>query len=74
MGGIPAFLVYQHIHDWFQGNLVHIDLDFNLDEVPHNDFETRLNGMLDIFEGRLQQYVNFYLNFFDTDLLHLGHL
>jgi hypothetical protein len=71
MGSIPSFLVYQHLYDWFQGNIVHVDLDFNLDDVPHNDFETRLNGMLDTFEGRLQEYVNFYLNFFDTGLLRL---
>ena len=27
-----------------------------------------------VFEGCLQQYVNFYLNFVDTDLLCLGGL
>ena len=71
MGSKPSFLVYEHLHDWLQGNLVHIDLDFHFDEVPHNDFETRFNGMLDTLEGHLREYVNFHLNFFDTDLLYL---
>lgn len=41
---------------------MHIDMDFNLDDVPHNDFQSRLDLMLDAFEmGELQQYVHFRL-------------
>lgn len=63
MSGVPSFLAYQHLRDWLQGNIVHVDLDFNLDDVPHNDFEMRLNAMLHTFEHDLQEYVNFGLNF-----------
>ncbi|KIM40990.1 hypothetical protein M413DRAFT_28089 [Hebeloma cylindrosporum] len=50
MSDIPSLLTYHHIRDWLRGNVVHIDLDFNFDDVPHNDFETRLNNMLDAFD------------------------
>lgn len=62
MDDTPSLLTYYHLQPWLQGNLVHIDMDFNLDDVPHNDFQSRLDLMLDAFEmGELQQYVHFRL-------------
>lgn len=52
----PSFLLYQHLHPWLQGNLVHVNIDFNLTEVPHNDFAIRFDAMLESFEsGQFQE-------------------
>lgn len=41
---------------WLQGNLVHVDLEFNFDQTD-NDFYHRFDMMLDKFEHRdLQEY------------------
>ena len=62
MADIPSHMVYHHLHSWLGGNIVHIDMDFNLDDIPRNDFGTRLSNMLDRLEtGDLQRYVNFCL-------------
>jgi hypothetical protein len=56
MDDTPSLNMYHHLKPWLQGNLVHIDMDFNFSEVPHNDFEFRLGLMLDTFEtGDLQE-------------------
>lgn len=58
MDDTPSLLTYYHLQPWLQGNLAHIDIDFNFDDVPHNNFQARLELMLDAFEtGDLQQYV-----------------
>jgi hypothetical protein len=50
MTDTPACLTYHHLQPWLQGNIVHIDLDFNMTDVPHNDWAIRLASMLDSFE------------------------
>lgn len=56
MDDTPSLITYCHLHPWLQGNVVHIDMDFNFDDVPHNDFESRLDLMLNAFEtGHLQE-------------------
>jgi len=58
MSNVPSHLIYYHLHDWLQGNIMHISLDFNFDDVPWNDFETRFNSVLDKFEQvEFQKYV-----------------
>jgi hypothetical protein len=52
MNDVTSLLAYHHLHDWLQGNVVHVSLDFHLDDVPHNDFESRMDGMLAVFERR----------------------
>jgi hypothetical protein len=38
------------------GNIVHIDIDFNLTNVPPSDFVDRLDRMLESFEtGKFQE-------------------
>jgi len=74
MDDVSSLIAYHHIYPWLHGNAVHISLDFNFNDVPQNDFETRLDNMLDVFEhGHLQEYVNFrcsrYLS--DTHTLFL---
>lgn len=56
MTDIPGFIAYHHIHPWLHGNAIHIDLDFNFDDIPKNDFASRLGTMLDSFEcGHLKE-------------------
>ena len=51
-----SYIVYHHLHPWLRGNIVHIDIDFNLTDVPHNDFGVRLDRMLESFEtGKFQE-------------------
>ena len=52
MDDTPSLNTYYHLHPWLQGNLIHIDMDFNFDDVPHNlnDFVSQLGLMLDAFE------------------------
>ena len=50
MTDTPAHLTYTHLQPWLQGNTVHIDLDFNMTDVPHNDWAIRLDSMLNLFE------------------------
>jgi hypothetical protein len=58
MNDTPAYLTYHHLQPWLQGNIVHVDLDFNMTDVPHNDWAIRLNSMLDYFEtGEFKEYV-----------------
>jgi len=47
---MPSLLTYHHLHSWLQGNLVHINMDFNFNGVSYNDFESRLDSMLNEFE------------------------
>ena len=60
MNDIPSLLAYYHLYDWLHGNNVHVSLDFHLDDVPHNDFETRMDNMLAAFErkGQFEEYVS----------------
>jgi hypothetical protein len=51
MTDIPGLMAYNHLYSWLYGNVIHFDLDFYLDDVPHNDFETRLDKMLCSFES-----------------------
>ena len=56
MDDTPSLNTYYHLHPWLQGNLVHIDMDFNFNNIPHNDFASQLGSMLDAFEtGGLQE-------------------
>jgi hypothetical protein len=50
MTDTPASLAYHHLQPWMQGNIVYFDIDFNMTDVPHNDWATRLDSMLDSFE------------------------
>jgi hypothetical protein len=50
MTDTPASLTYHHLQPWLQGNIVHIDLDFNMTDVSHNDWAIRRDSMLDFFE------------------------
>ncbi len=50
MADILARVTYNHLQTWLQGNIVHIELDFNMTDVPHNDWAVRLESMLDSFE------------------------
>ncbi|KAF8801923.1 hypothetical protein BYT27DRAFT_7114038, partial [Phlegmacium glaucopus] len=62
MDDTPSLLTYYHLHPWLQGNLVHIEMDFNFDDGPHNDFESQLGLMLDAFEtGDLQECTQFFV-------------
>jgi len=62
MTDTPSLLAYHHLHPWLQGNLVHINMDFNFNGVSYNDFESRLDSMLNEFEtGKFQEYVNYSL-------------
>ena len=59
MTDIPSLIAYHHLHDWLQGNIVHIDMDFNLDDVPQNDFAYHLSNMLDRLEiSDLKSHIN----------------
>ena len=60
MNDIPSLLAYYHLYDWLHGNNVHVSLDFHLDDVPHNDFETQMDNMLAAFErkGKFEEYVS----------------
>jgi len=71
MTDIPGLMAYNHLYSWLYGNVIHFDLDFYLDDVPHNDFETRLDKMLCFFEsgGDFKEYIDFSLVFSNTDLL-----
>ena len=53
----PAASVYQTLLPWFQANLVLVELDFNfLDENTQNNFEQRLNVVLDeLINGDLKE-------------------
>ena len=66
MTDVPGYMAYNHLYSWLHGNVLHVDMDFNLDDVPNNDFETRLNTMLSSFEkgGDYEWYINFYLIIF----------
>ena len=58
MDDTPSLVTYLHLRPWLQGNISLIEIDFNLDDVPHNDFETRLDLMLDNLEsGDLHEYI-----------------
>ncbi|KIM38491.1 hypothetical protein M413DRAFT_76005 [Hebeloma cylindrosporum] len=78
MTDTPSHLAYYHLYDWFRGNLVHIDMDFNLDDVPRNDFGARLIEMLDRLEtGDLKsssQFMVFITSHSDptSGYLHIG--
>lgn len=63
MGDVPSLLAYYHMFDWLHGNVVHVSLDFHFDDVPQNDFESRLNAMLAAFEkkGPFEEYVSITL-------------
>lgn len=50
MDDTPSNLAYHHLQPWLMGNIVHIDLDFNMTEVLHNDWSVRLDQMLESFE------------------------
>ena len=60
MNDIPSLLSYHHLHDWLHGNVVHVSLDFHLLDVPHNDFESRMDAMLAAIEkkGTFEEYVS----------------
>ena len=59
----PSFITYHHLSPWLHGNLVLVDLTFNFDD-PKNHFESKLNDMLDRFDGGdLKEYTNFNLIF-----------
>lgn len=61
MKDVPSVIAYHHVHPWLHGNLVHVDLDFNLLEGAE-DFKDRMNAMLNRFEkGDLKEYVFFIL-------------
>ena len=45
----PSIICYNHIEPWLQGNLVHVDFDFNFANFDNN-VVIRLNMMLDRFE------------------------
>jgi hypothetical protein len=51
MDDTPSLNTYYHLLPWLMGNIVHVDMDFNFDDVSHNDFESRLGYMLDAFEN-----------------------
>jgi hypothetical protein len=56
MNYAPSLLTYHHLQPWLQGNVVHVECDFNFNDV-NDDFEVRLNDMLKRFEdGDLKQY------------------
>ena len=62
MTDIPSLIAYHHLHDWLQGNIVHIDMDFNLDDVLRNEFAYFLKNMLDRLEiGDLKSHINICL-------------
>ena len=62
MTDIPSLMAYHHLHDWLRGNIVHVDMDFNLDDVPQNDFAYHFSNMLDRLEtGDLKRYINICL-------------
>ena len=62
MTNIPSLIAYHHLHDWLQGNILHINMDFNLDDVPQNDFVYCLSNMLDRLEtGDLKSHINICL-------------
>ena len=60
---IPGCMAYNHLYSWLHGNVLHVDMDFNLDDIPHNNFEMHLNTMLSSFKkcGDYKEYINFYL-------------
>ena len=63
----PSVITYHHLSPWLHGNLVLVDLTFNFDD-PQNDFESKLDDMLDRFDGGdLKEYVNFSPIFFNTN-------
>lgn len=73
MTDVPGRMAYNHLYSWLHGNVLHVEMDFNLDDVPHNDFEMRLNTMLSSFEkgGAYEEYINFVSLFSDTVLIFL---
>ena len=60
MNEIPSLLSYYHLYDWLHGKVIHVSLGFHLDDVPLNDFETRMDNMLATCErkGQIEEYVS----------------
>jgi hypothetical protein len=59
--GTPSILTYNSLFSWLHGNVIHFDIDYNLDNSSsHENFETRLEEMLTTFtRGRFKAYVIF---------------
>ena len=55
MNDIPSVLAYYHLYYWLHGNVNHVSLDFHLDNVHHNAFETGMDHMLR--KGKFEEYV-----------------
>lgn len=54
----PASIIYHQLHPWLKGNLVYVDIDFDVHEYQA-DFEDRLDNMLEVFiTGSLQEYIS----------------
>lgn len=54
-----SVIVYHHLAEWLQGNLVLVDLTFNFDD-PNNQFESNLDTMLESFEtGDFKEWTRF---------------
>ena len=68
MSDVPARMAYHHLHSWLYGNVIHVELNFNLD-ASYEDFATRLNTMLASFEtgGDFQEYIIFCFILCDID-------
>ena len=43
-------LLYHNLHPWFKGNVVLVNLDFNMTNVVHNDWGSRLERLVEVFE------------------------
>ena len=50
MNDTPSYLAYHHLQPWLLGNVVHVDLDFNMVDEAYHDWVIRFNRLLDSFE------------------------
>ncbi|KAF8800473.1 hypothetical protein BYT27DRAFT_7117398 [Phlegmacium glaucopus] len=81
MNDTPSVVTYYHLLPWLQGNLVHVNLNFSF-QSSDNDFESRLNTMLDRFEfGDLKEPYDPWCRFLifitshsdpNTGYIHIG--
>ncbi|KAF8800814.1 hypothetical protein BYT27DRAFT_7116607, partial [Phlegmacium glaucopus] len=77
MNNTPSVVTYYHLLPWLQGNLVHVNLDFSF-QSSDNDFESRLNTMLDRFKfGDLKEWCCFLIfitshSHPNTGYIHMG--
>jgi hypothetical protein len=57
--GTPSILTYNSLFSWLHGNVIHFNIDYNLDNSSsHENFEIHLEEMLTTFtRGKFKAYI-----------------